>query len=94
MDMSTEELSAESEWHAAKAAILFNEVKKIREAAVAAEWPEAGDLLRAATATEFEADEHIRQANILDSLRAARVPNDGVGVVLKVARAYTVPQRL
>jgi hypothetical protein len=94
MDMSTEELSSESEWHASKAAILTNQVRKIRELALTAEIAAAGELLRSAMQIEFEADEHFRQANILDSLRAARVPKEGVGVVLPVARAYTVGKTL
>lgn len=94
MDMSTEELSAESEWHATKAAMLFSKVAKMRERALTAEAAEAGDLLRSAMKTEFEADEHRRQSNILDSLRAARVPKEGVGVVLPFANAYTVRQSL
>ena len=92
MDMSTEELSAESEWHSSKAAILSNQVRKMRELALTAEVTEAGELLRSAMQIEFEADEHLRQSNILDSLRAARVPKEGVGVVLPVANAYTVRQ--
>lgn len=92
--MSTEELSAESEWHATKASILFHEVKKMRELALTAEITEAGELFRSAMEIEFEADEHLRQSNILDALRAARVPKEGVGIVLPVANAYTVRQRL
>ena len=92
MDMSTEELTAEAEWHAAKAAILFRKVEKMRERALTAERAEALELLRSAMAVEFDADEHLRQSNILESLRAARVPKEGVGVVLPVANAYTVRQ--
>ena len=94
MDMSTDELSAESKWHAGKAAKLFGKVRKMRQLALRSDTIKAGELLRSAMQIEFDADEHLRQSNILDSLRAARVPKQGVGVALPVANAYTVGRRL
>ncbi len=88
--MSIEELSTESEWHAARAAELFGEVRKMRDRAVTVEITEASELLRSAMQVEFEAAEHLHQSNVLDSVRASRLPYTGTRLVVPATRAYTV----
>ena len=92
--MSAEELSNESEWHASKASELFEKVREMRVRALSVETRVAEVLLRSAMAVEFEADEHRHQSNVLDSVRAARLPYGGTGLVVHGGNAYTVRQRL
>ena len=92
--MSDLELSREAEWHASRSAKLFEKVRQIRDQALSAEPMKGADLLRKAMAVEFEADEHLHHSNVLDSVRAARLPFAGTGLVVTRANAYTVRQRM
>lgn len=85
--MSFEELSIESKWHFQKASKLFEQVSEMRELALIVDPHERGEILRAAMETEAEADEHSYQAHLCDSLRAAKLSERGVGVVVSLARA-------
>lgn len=83
-DMSAEELAAESSWHTGKAASLLEEVTAVREAALGADETEAAGLLHTAAEKEAEAEAHIRQSNIIDTLHASKLSEAGVGAVVSV----------
>jgi hypothetical protein len=93
-DMSAEELSTESEWHAQKALKLLAQVSQMRQLALIVDSKERGDLLRAAMETEAEADEHRHQSNVLDTVRSARLPRHGTGLVVPRPKPYTVRQNV
>lgn len=93
-DMSIEELSTNSGWHAEQASALFEKVKEMRARALTLTINEAVELMRSAMVVAFEAEQHMRHANVLDSVRAARVPRPGAGLVAPAAKAYTVRQSL
>lgn len=86
-DMSIAELSAESEWHASEASKLMDEVEQMRETALGLNEQGADEVLQSAMAKEAEAEAHIHQSNLLDSLRAARLSEKGVGDVVHAAKA-------
>jgi hypothetical protein len=86
-DMSIGELSAESEWHAFEASILLDEVKEMREIALGLSEQGTDDVLQSAAAKEAEAEAHIHQSNLLDALHAARLSDQGVGDVVRAAKA-------
>ena len=86
-DMSAAELTAEAEWHARRADELLAEVDEMREAALDYSDEAAAEALRSAMEKETEADAHIRQSHLLDSLRATRLSDLGVGDVVHAAKA-------
>lgn len=85
--MSMEELSAESKWHAYEALSLLDEVKVRREAALGVNEEEAEAALLSAAEMESEAEAHLQQSNLLDSLQAARLSDQGVGVVMHAGKS-------
>lgn len=93
-EMSPEELASESEWHAAQASELFGKVKKIRKRALSLSINEAVELMRLAMEVAFEAEEHLHHANVLDSVRASRLPYRGTGLVVPASGAYTARQNI
>ena len=86
-DMSSEQLSLESEWHLGQAALLFENVKEMREAALDRGEQQANDVLQAPAAKEADAEAHVHQANLLTSLMAARLSQVGVGDAHRSAKA-------
>ncbi len=84
-DMSIDELSAESHWHAKQAAGLLKQVRALREKAVAVEKAETAEILRAAADLEVEAEAHIHQSNLIDALHASRPSDEGIGIVVHAA---------
>lgn len=84
-DMSSEELSAESEWHACEASKLLDEVVELREAALEPN-EQAAEILLSAAEMEAEAEAHLRQSNLLASLHAAKLSETGVGDVVHAAK--------
>lgn len=85
--MSNEELSAESEWHVNEAGKLLDDVKELRENALGLSEDQADEVLKTAAEKEAEAEAHIHQSNLLDSLHAARFSDQGVGAVVHTAKA-------
>jgi hypothetical protein len=81
-DMSAQELASESQWHAGQAAGLLEQVIAVREAALSADEIEAAGLLQTAAEKEAEAEAHIRQSNIIDTLHASKLSAAGVGAVV------------
>jgi hypothetical protein len=86
-DMSIDELSSESKWHAREASKLLDEVRDLREHALELNELGAVDALRSAMTKEEEAEAHMHQSNLLDSLHAARLSEQGVGEVVHAAKA-------
>jgi hypothetical protein len=86
-DMSNEELSAESEWHAAEAEKLLSEVNEMRETALGLTEQGAEEVLGSAIEKEAEAEAHIHQSNLLDALHASRFSDQGVSDVVSAAKA-------
>ena len=87
-EMTSEELSLESVWHENQAAELFDEVRELREQALELDDEAAAfEMLEAASAKETEAEAHMQQSNILNSLKAARLPGTGVGEAHRTVQA-------
>lgn len=86
-DMSNEELSAEAEWHVLQAAGIFEEVSRMRADALDADEHKADEILQSAAERQSEAEAHIHQSNLLNSLMASRLSDEGVGVVERAAKA-------
>jgi hypothetical protein len=86
-DMSIDELSSESAWHAREASRLLEDVRGLREHALELNELGAADALRSAMEKEGEAEAHLHQSNLLDSLHAARLSEQGVGDVVHAAKA-------
>ena len=86
--MTGDELSLESVWHENRAAELFDEVRELRERALELDDEAAAfEMLEAARAKEAEAEAHLQQSNILNSLKAARLPGTGVGEAHRTVQA-------
>ena len=66
----------------------------MRKLAVNVQITEAAELLRSAMAVEFDADEHMHQSNVLDTVRSARLPRHGTGLVVARPKPYTVRQNV
>jgi len=86
-DKSNEELSMESEWHAGEASKLFDEVTKLRTIALESDEQESDEILQSASDLESEAQAHIHQSNLLASVMASRLSEEGVGTAEHAARA-------
>ena len=86
-EMTSEELSHEAAWHEREAAQLFDEVRDLREHALELDEEAAFEMLEAAGAKETEAQAHILQSNILNSLKAARLSSTGVGEAHRTVQA-------
>lgn len=85
-DMSSEELSIESEWHLREASLLFEEVSEMRAGALELGEQQADEVLQSACEKEAEAEAHVHQSNLLSTLIAARLSEQGVGVVERAAK--------
>jgi len=86
-DMSSQELSIESEWHLGEARNLFEEVHQMRTSVLELSEQASKELLESAAAKEIEAEAHVHQSNLLDTLRASRLSEQGVGDAHKTAKA-------
>ena len=86
-DMSSEELSIESEWHLGEAGRLFEEVHEMRTSVLELSEEASNELLQSAAAKEIEAEAHVHQSNLLDTLRASRLSEHGVGDAHRTAKA-------
>ena len=77
-EMSYKELSIESEWHLAEASIFLEKAEELRADSLGMNEKAADEILQLAVSMDAEAEAHVHQSNLLNSLMYSRLAEQPV----------------